>query len=41
MIDESGKSLNKWLGKQKWVTKNNDDTDQIDELPFRNQPQNY
>ena len=31
MIGESGKSLNKRLGKHKRVAKDNDDTDQIDE----------
>lgn len=32
MIGESGKSLNKWLAKHEQVTKDNDDTDHIDEL---------
>ena len=35
MIGESGKSLNKQLGKYKRVTKNNDDTDQIDEAHLK------
>ena len=35
MIGESGKRLNKRLGKHKQVTRNNDDADHIDELHLK------